>query len=182
MKFLKLGLQGVWLIEPELFSDERGVLRRHYCEKEFGEHGLAPMAVQGNISENPHLATLRGFHYQVQPFEEAKTLSCMSGAIFGIVVDLRIDMSSFMKWIAVEISAQERGSLHVPAGCAIAWITTEPNTTLHYYMSEFYSPDSYRGIRYNDPLFDFRWPMQPRVISEKDRTYPDFDPNSLRGD
>ena len=181
MKFEELGLRGVWLIEPELFSDERGVLRRHYCAREFAEHGLAAMTVQGNISENRQRATLRGFHYQVQPFEEAKTLSCMTGAIYDIVVDLRVKSPTFMEWVSVEISAHGRCSLHVPAGCATACITTEPDTTLHYYMSEFYSPESYRGIRYNDPMFGFRWPMEPQVISDKDRSYPDFDPESLRG-
>ena len=181
MKFVELGLRGVWLIEPELFADERGVLRRHYCAGEFAEHGLASMTVQGNISENPHRGTLRGFHYQVQPFEEAKTLSCMTGETYDIVVDLRATSSTFMKWIAVEMTAQGRCSLHVPAGCAIAWISMAPDTTVHYYMSEMYSPASYRGIRYNDPAFGFRWPMEPLVISEKDRSYPDFDPESLRG-
>ena len=181
MTFVELGLRGVWLIEPEVFADERGVLRRHFCVREFAEHGLAPMAVQGNVSENPHRGTLRGFHYQVQPFAEAKTLSCMTGAIHDIVVDLRAQSPTFMKWIAVEIEASGRCSLHVPAGCANAWLTTAPDTTVHYYMSEMYSPASYRGIRYNDPAFGFRWPMEPLVISDKDRSFPDFDPESVRG-
>lgn len=179
MKFIELGLRGVWLIEPDVFADERGVFFRDFCADEFAAHGLAPAAVQGNVSGNTHAGTLRGFHYQAGRFAEAKTLSCATGAIYDIVVDLRRDSPTFMKWIPVEMSAADRRSLHVPAGCANAWMTTAPDTTLHYYMSERYSPESYRGFRYNDPSFGFRWPGEPKVISEKDRTHPDFDPSSF---
>ena len=170
----------MWLIEPVVHEDGRGSFRRHFCAEEFAEHGLAPVAVQGNISENPHRGTLRGFHYQIGRFAEAKTLSCMTGAIHDIVVDLRPDSPTFMKWIAVEISSDDRRSLHVPVGCANGWLTLAPNTTLHYYMSEVYAPSSARGFRYNDPAFGFRWPMEPLVIADKDRSFPDFDPSSLR--
>lgn len=179
MKFIEAGLEGVWLIEPLVFTDERGVFRRHFCAEEFAAHGLSSTAVQGNISENPHRGTLRGFHYQLAPFGEAKTLSCITGAIYDMVVDLRPSSPTFMKWVALEVSADDRRSIHVPAGCANAWLSTEPNTVLHYYMSEMFAPGSYRGIRYNDPAFGFRWPMEPAVISEKDRTFPDFDPSVL---
>lgn len=179
MKFVELALRGVWLIEPVMFADERGVFRRHFCAAEFAAHGLASSAVQGNISENPHCGTLRGFHFQTGRFAEAKTLSCLAGAIHDIVIDLRPGSPTFMQWVSVQISADDRRSLHVPAGCANAWLTTAPNTILHYYMSEMYSAESYRGLRYNDPGFRFRWPMEPSVISEKDRTFPDFDPASL---
>ena len=180
MKFTELGLTGVWLIEPEPFSDERGIFFRHFCAQEFAAHGLVSAVFQGNISVNSHHGTLRGFHYQEPPFEEAKTLSCITGAIYDIIVDLRQQSPTFMKWIEVELSAQERRSLHVPRGCANAWITTAPNTIVHYYMSELYSPQAYRGFRYNDPAFSFRWPMEPNVISEKDRHLPDFNPASLK--
>lgn len=181
MTFVELEIHGVWLIEPDLLVDERGVFRRSFCAQEFADHGLAPTAVQGNISENPHEGTLRGFHYQVRPYEEAKTLSCVTGALFDIVVDLRLASRTFMRWISVELSAAGRSSLHIPAGCANAWLTTEPSTTVHYYTSEPYSPPSYRGFRYNDPAFGFRWPREPEYISEKDRRLPDFDPASIVG-
>lgn len=179
MVFLELGLSDVWLIEPEVSFDERGVFRRHFCAQEFFNHGLAPTILQGNVSENPHRGTLRGFHYQVPPFGEAKTLSCMTGAIYDIVVDLRQQSPTFMKWVVAELSAEGRCSLHVPAGCANAWISTTPNTIVHYYMSEVYTPASYRGFRYNDPAFGFRWPMEPNIISDRDRNFPDFRPESL---
>jgi len=179
MKFIDTPLEGVWLIEPVVLEDARGAFRRHFCADEFAAHGLAPLVVQGNISENPHVGTLRGFHYQRHPFGEAKTLSCLTGAVYDIVVDLRPGSATFMKWVSLEISADDRRSIHVPAGCANAWLSTRPNTVLHYYMSAMFAPGSDRGIRYNDPAFGFRWPREPLVISERDRTFPDFDPSAL---
>jgi dTDP-4-dehydrorhamnose 3,5-epimerase len=181
MKFTQLELPGVWLIAPDIHADGRGVFRRHFCAREFAAHGIVFTVLQGNISENPRPGTLRGFHYQASPHQEAKTLSCVSGALHNIVVDLRPDAPTFMKWVPVELSARDRCSLHVPAGCAVAWLTTAPDTAVHYYMSEFYVPAAARGIRYDDPAFDFRWPCPPEIVSDKDRSYPDFDAASLRG-
>ena len=179
MKFTELELSGVWLIQPEPFTDERGSFFRHFCAEEFARHGIVTTMLQGNISINPHLGTLRGFHYQLKPFEEAKTLSCMTGAIYDVVVDLRRKSPTFMQWIAVELSATKPGSLHIPHGCANAWLTTASHTTVHYYMSELYAAEAYRGFRYNDPAFNIRWPMEPKVISDKDRHLPDFDSASV---
>ncbi len=181
MRFTELEIAGAWLIDADVFSDERGAFRRHFCAREFAEHGLAPTVLQGNISENPHEGTLRGFHFQARPHEEAKTISCLTGSLFDIVVDLRPESPTFMKWIPTSLSAADRRSLHVPAGCANAWLTTSPNTTVHYYMSEMYVPESYGGFRYNDPAFGFKWPVEPKLISEKDRAFPDFDPASISG-
>ena len=136
------------------------------------------MAVQGNLSENLHYGTLRGLHYQIGPDAEAKTLSCMTGSLYDIILDLRPESPTFMQWVSVQISAEDRLSLHVPAGCPNGWVTTSPNTVIHYYMSEMFAPESARGISYNDPTFDFRWPIEPKVVSERDRTFPDFDPPS----
>jgi dTDP-4-dehydrorhamnose 3,5-epimerase len=179
MKFTELGLPGVWLLEPVVHTDERGSFRRHFCADEFAAHGLAPEALQGNISENPQRGTLRGLHYQVGRSAEAKTLSCITGAIYDIVVDLRPDSPMFMQWISVTISSEDRRSLHVPAGCANGWMTTSPNTIIHYYMSQAYAPACARGFRYNDPAFGLQWPVEPAVISARDLAYPDFDPTSL---
>jgi dTDP-4-dehydrorhamnose 3,5-epimerase len=179
MKFVETELPGVWLIEAEPFADERGVFRRHFCEREFKADGLDFNVRQGNISENPHRGTLRGFHYQAKPFEESKILSCLTGGLYDIVVDLRPESRSFMKWIATELTAANRRSLYVPAGCANAWLTIETDTLVHYYMSEFYNAESYRGLRYDDPAFQFRWPSQPQFMSDKDRMFADFDPKNF---
>jgi len=179
MKFIEQKLKGVWLIAPEAHADKRGELRRHYCENEFRTHGLNARIVQTNISENWYMHTLRGFHYQIAPFEEAKTLSAMCGAIYDIVVDLRPKSETFLKWISFDIDDKNKFSLHIPAGCANAYLTESDRTIIHYYMSEFYSPESYRGFRFNDPLFKFSWPHEPAVISDKDLQFPDFDMSKL---
>lgn len=179
MKFIELGLAGVWLIEPELVFDDRGTFRRTFCAAEFAANGLDSAAVQGNVSENPHEGTLRGFHFQLPPYEEAKTLTCVTGSLFDIIVDLRPGSKTYLRWVSCEFSASDRRSLHVPKGCANAWLTTSPNTTVHYYMGEAYRPNVDRGIRFDDPSFGFRWPREPNVISKKDLSYPDFDPALL---
>jgi dTDP-4-dehydrorhamnose 3,5-epimerase len=181
MKFKELDIAGVWQIEPDLVSDDRGVFRRHFCSEEFLAHGIESSVMQGNVSENPHLHTLRGFHYQLAPHAEGKTISCFSGAIYDIVVDLRPESKSFLHWIAFSLNAKNRSSLHIPPGCANAYLTTEPNTLVHYYMSEFYAPDSYRGFHYNDTSFKFEWPAEPRLISERDRNLPNFDRDAVIG-
>ncbi|MFA5117964.1 MAG: dTDP-4-dehydrorhamnose 3,5-epimerase family protein [Candidatus Omnitrophota bacterium] len=179
MKFYEQKIPGVFLIAAEPFKDSRGEFFRHFCRKEFAAHGLNAGILQTNVSKNNKAHTLRGMHYQLKPYQEHKTMLCISGAIHDIIVDLRPDSATFLKWISVELSADEPLSLHLPAGCANGYVTLEDNTSILYYMSEFYVPEAYRGFRYNDPLFKFTWPCEPRVISDKDRSYPDFDPQAV---
>jgi dTDP-4-dehydrorhamnose 3,5-epimerase len=180
MKFTELRIPGVWLLEPEVHADMRGSFRRHFCAREYAAHGLEATVAQGNISENLAEGTLRGFHYQVVPHGEAKTLSCLMGGVYDIVLDLRPSSPTYLTWEAVTFSARDHRSLYVPVGCANAWMTTERQTIVHYYMSEYYVANTGRGIRYNDPAFKFRWPAEPAVISDRDRSFPDFDPRSVQ--
>ena len=180
MKFTEQGIPDVWVIEAEPIIDGRGRFRRHFCREEFEERGIETRIVQTNISENHDPFTLRGFHYQIKPFEENKTISCVKGAIYNVVVDLRPESETFLKWVGVKLTSENMLSLHVPSGCANAYLTLENNTMILYYMSEFYSPGSYTGFRYNDPLFNIEWPEEPKIISEKDKNFADFDPNSLK--
>ena len=175
MKFTQLAIADVWLIEPELIEDNRGVFRRSFCAAEYKVFGLVPTVLQGNISENNTLGTLRGFHYQIAPHQEAKTLSCLIGSIFDIVVDIRPNSNTFLKWLSVELSATNRNSIYLPPGCANAYLTTDNQSVIHYYMSEVYAPASYRGFNYADPQFSFSWPFEPVVISEKDKNLPELD-------
>lgn len=176
MKFKQQKIKGVYLISPEPFSDNRGIYRRHFCQKEFGDHGLTQRVAQANIVENKYKYTLRGFHYQKPLFEEGKTLSCIKGALYDIVVDLRPKSPTYLEWIGFELDEDNRNSLYIPPGCAHAALTLKNNTIVHYYSSEFYNPKSEAGIRYNDPLFEFKWPHKPMIISEKDKTFPNFIP------
>jgi dTDP-4-dehydrorhamnose 3,5-epimerase len=175
MKFLKQEIEGVWLIEAEPTIDTRGVFRRHYCQEEYYNNGLQFRIAQTNISQNPKKHTLRGFHYQVKPFEENKILACLQGFLYVVIVDLRSDSNTFLKYISIELSSRENLSLHVPTGCASGYLTLEDSTIILYYMSEFFDASSYRGFRYNDPSFLINWPFDPQVISSKDQNYPDLD-------
>ncbi len=178
MKFIPQKLNGVYLIEPTPFTDERGVFRRHFCYKEFSAHGIADVVKQTNVSENNFAFTLRGFHYQVAPNGEGKTLSCLKGSIYDIIVDLRKESETYMQWISFQLDDNNRHSIHIPPGCANAFLTLEPNCLIQYYCSNEYVPNAERGIRYNDPAFNFEWPHIPEIISEKDNNHPDFDPNN----
>jgi len=174
MRFNELSIAGMFVIEPDLICDERGIFRRHYCSQEYARHGINTGVLQGNVSENPHMHTLRGFHYQLAPHAEGKTISCITGAIYDIVVDLRPKSSTYLKWESVTIDSEKRNQLYVPPGCANAFLTTESNTIIQYYMSELYAPDSYRGFSYKDPEFGFVWPTTIEHISEKDNTLPNY--------
>lgn len=174
MIFLVTEIPNVYVIKPEPFSDERGLFRRHFCRKEFSEHGIVTDIEQCNVSENKFKHTLRGFHYQIPPYGEGKTLSCFKGAVYDIVIDLRPESSAYLKWIGIELSELNRKTVHVPPYCANAFLTLKDNTVVHYYCSNPYVPEAERGIRYNDPFFKFDWPAEPKVISEKDLNIPDF--------
>ena len=180
MKFHKQDINGVWLVETEPVIDKRGAFHRHFCIKEFEQIGLPLRIVQTNISENKKKYTLRGFHYQIAPHEEDKVLTCMKGVLYDVVIDLRPESGTFMQWKAFELNSAENFSLYVPAGCANGYLTLEDSTTILYYMSEFYSPESYTGFRYNDPAFNVEWPAEPVVISEKDKIFSDFDLSSIK--
>jgi len=175
VKFSEQKIKGVWLIEAEPVVDARGSFRRHFCQNECKKKGLHFKVVQTNISENPKKYTLRGFHYQIKPFEESKILTCLQGRLYDVIVDLRSDSDTFLKCMSIELAQGDNLSLHIPAGCANAYLTLKNSTTILYYMAEFFNSESYRGFRYNDPSFAISWPSEPEVISSKDKNYPDLD-------
>lgn len=174
MKLIEQNIRGVFLIEHDVFRDERGAFSRSFCGRLLAEAGIDFSVCQGNISENLSANTLRGFHYQGFPSKEAKILTCVTGGVFDIVVDLRQDSPTYMKSVSIDLAEGQRKSLVVPAGCANAFLTSVDNTIVHYYMSDYFQPDTYKGFRYNDPSFELDWPREPSVISDRDRNFPDF--------
>ena len=174
MIFNKTDLAGVIEIQMEPLRDERGFFARTWCEKEFREHNLNPRLVQCSISFNGRKGTLRGIHYQAEPFPEAKLVRCTRGSLYDIALDLRCDSPTYLRWIGAELTAENRRTLYIPEGCAHGFLTLEENTEALYQMSEFYHPESARGVRWNDPAFGIVWPGKVEVISERDRNYPDF--------
>jgi dTDP-4-dehydrorhamnose 3,5-epimerase len=174
LKFTETPLKGAYIIEMEPHGDERGYFARTWCREEFQAHGLNPELAQCSTSFNIRRGTLRGLHYQAEPYAEAKLVRCTRGALYDLIVDLRNDSTTFKKWFAVELTQSNLKMLYVPEGFAHGFQTLEDETEVLYQISEAYRPDYARGIRWNDAAFGFRWPIMERVMSERDRDFSDF--------
>jgi dTDP-4-dehydrorhamnose 3,5-epimerase len=174
MIFTETKIKGVYIIEPELLTDERGFFARSFCKEEFKKHGLETDIVQCNISYNKKKGTLRGMHYQVPPFEEAKIVSCTKGSIYDVVVDLRKESLTYCQWVATELSEKNFKMMYIPRGCAHGFQTLEDKAIVYYQMTEFFHPECARGIRWIDPSIGIVWPVPAMIISEKDKNYGDF--------
>jgi dTDP-4-dehydrorhamnose 3,5-epimerase len=175
MIFTETKIKGVYIIEPELLTDERGFFARSFCKDEFRNHGLETNIVQCNISYNKNKGTLRGMHYQAPPFEEAKVVSCAKGSIYDVVVDLRRDSSTYCQWVATCLSEKNFKMLYIPKGCAHGFQTLEDNTMVYYQMMEFFHPECASGVRWDDQKFKIDWPLSnKRIISEKDNNFKKF--------
>ena len=175
MKFIETLLKGAFIIELEKKEDKRGFFARSWCEKEFKEHGLNSKLVQCSISFNKQKGTVRGMHYQKKPYEEEKIVSCIKGAVYDVIVDLRKDSPSYSKWIFEELTAENHKMLYIPKGFAHGFQTLEDNTEVHYQMSVFFNPGAVLGIKWNDPEFNIGWPIKKNIIiSERDQSLPAF--------
>ncbi len=178
MIFTETLLRGAFVIEMEKHMDERGFFARTFCCKEFENHGLESNFVQCNISYNTCKGTLRGMHYQVEPKAEAKLVLCTKGAIYDVIIDLRHDSPTYCQWISTDLKSDEYRMLFVPEGLAHGFQTLENDTEVFYQMSEFYSPEHVRGVRWDDPVFGIRWPdITNRIISGQDNNFPLMEPN-----
>jgi dTDP-4-dehydrorhamnose 3,5-epimerase len=174
MIFTATKIPGAYLVDLEKLEDERGFFARRWCERVFAEQGLTPRLAQCNISFNHSKGTLRGMHFQAKPFEEAKLVRCISGAIFDVAVDIRPQSPAFRQWVGLELSAENRSALYLPEGCAHGFLTLTDRSEILYQMSEFYDPDSGRGFRWDDPEIGIEWPGEVEVISERDRSLPEL--------
>lgn len=174
MRFVSTPLDGAYVIELEPRSDERGFFARAFDREEFRAHGLDPDVVQCNISFNLRRGILRGMHYQLPPKAEAKLVRCVAGAIYDVIVDLRPGSPTHARWFGVELDARDRRALYVPKGFAHGYETLSDEAEVHYQVSEFYTPEQERGVRWNDPAFGIAWPIGEPILSAKDAAYPDY--------
>jgi dTDP-4-dehydrorhamnose 3,5-epimerase len=172
MRFTKTEIKGAWVIDPEPHEDDRGRFMRAWCAREFAAHGLDFLPVQANMGHSLYKGTIRGMHFQKSPALEAKLVRCTRGSIYDVVLDLRPESSSFGRWYAIELSADNGRMLFVPERCAHGCQTIEDRTEIFYMASEFYAPDSACGVRFDDPAFDIRWPYAATAVSEQDRNWP----------
>ena len=173
--FIRTPIEGAFILELNRLEDERGFFARSFCQNEFAQHGLSAHVAQCNVSFNFKRGTLRGLHYQAPPHEEAKLVRCTQGVIWDVALDLRPASSSFKCWHGVELSAVNRLAFYIPGGCAHGFQTLSDGAEVLYLMSEFYHPESSRGVRWDDPAFGIRWPMLDPSMSERDRSFALFD-------
>jgi dTDP-4-dehydrorhamnose 3,5-epimerase len=175
MIFNRTRLEDAYLIDVERHADERGFLARTFCEEEFAEHGLPMRIVQSSTIHSPRRHTLRGLHYQEAPHAEIKLVRCTRGSIFLVMVDLRPSSSTRDQWLGAELTAQNERLAYVPEGFAQGYQTLEEDTEVLYAMSHPYVPEAARGVRWDDPALAIEWPPAPeRVISERDRSWPEL--------
>ena len=179
MLFTETKLPGAYIIEIEQKNDERGFFARTFCQKEFHKQGIDFNIVQCNISFNKEKGTIRGMHYQIAPHEEAKLVSCVRGAIYDVIIDLRKDSATYCQWYASELSEGDYGMVYIPKGFAHGYQSLGINSVVSYQVSEFYHPECARGIRWDDPLFSIEWPLSVGTILARDKAYPLFNKNIL---
>ncbi len=172
MLFHRTGLEGAWLIETQPIADERGSFARTFCVEEFARQGLESGFVQHSLSRSTRRHTLRGMHFQRAPHGEVKLVSCISGAIHDVIVDLRQGSPSYLEWRGFDLTPANGLQLYIPKGFAHGFQTLEDDTAVNYLISEFYAPQAASGVRFDDPALAIKWPAAPTVISRKDQDWP----------
>jgi len=172
MQFTETELKGVWLIEPTPVVDDRGSFTRLFCEKEMADCGLATRFVQHSRAHSVKRGTLRGLHFQEDPYAEVKLVSCVRGAIFDVVVDMRANSPTRHQWLGFELTPANMRQVYIPAGFAHGLQTLMDDTEVSYLISQFYTPHASTGVPYNDPAFSINGPLMPTAMSERDMTWP----------
>jgi dTDP-4-dehydrorhamnose 3,5-epimerase len=172
MKITGTAIHGAYLIELEPVRDERGSFLRTWCVEEYARHGLDTTVAQCSTAFNAKKGTLRGMHYQAQPFQETKTIRCIQGSLYDVFLDVRPASPSYKQWVGLQLRAGDHRMLYVPEGVAHGYQTLEDNTEVSYLISKPYSREHARGIRWDDPAFAIRWmPMEELIISGRDRQF-----------
>jgi dTDP-4-dehydrorhamnose 3,5-epimerase len=172
VNFFPTVLPGVFVVEPQKLVDERGFFARTWCRESFESRGLNPVVAQANIGFSPRRGTLRGLHFQVEPYAEAKLVRCSRGVVHDVAVDLRPESETFLGWVGLTLSADTHRMLYVPEGCAHGYLTLTDDAEVSYQTSQPYVPEAASGRRYDDPALGIEWPIAVEVISEQDRSWP----------
>jgi dTDP-4-dehydrorhamnose 3,5-epimerase len=174
MLFLETAIRDVYLIEPKRIEDNRGYFAILWNQSTLRDQGLDSTFYQANLSFNHRKGTLRGMHFQHPPYEQAKLIWCLRGAIYDVLIDIRPDSPTYGRWAGFEMTAESRQILYVPRGMAHGFQTLDDDTAIVYHVAQDYAPHAEGGIRYDDPAFTIRWPLPVSEISTKDQRWPDF--------
>jgi dTDP-4-dehydrorhamnose 3,5-epimerase len=172
LRFAPTSVIGATVIDPILREDHRGHFSRAWCLREFAEHGIDFTPLQANRAFNIRRGTLRGMHFQIRPALEAKLIRCTRGRVLDVVLDLRRESPSYLRWYGVELTADNGRMLYIPERCAHGYQTLEDSTDMFYLTSQYYTPEAAGGVRYDDPAFHIEWPLEPTAVSELDRNWP----------
>jgi dTDP-4-dehydrorhamnose 3,5-epimerase len=176
MRFAETAIAGVFVVELEPHADERGFFARAFCAREFEEHGLVPDLLQWNLALNHYAGTTRGLHYQAAFAPEAKFFRCVAGETFNIAVDAREGSPTFGRWVGVRLSRENRKALYIPPVCAAGYQALTDGAEVLYGASCPYTPEAERGMRLDDPTIGIEWPLEPSIVSGKDRAWPLLEP------
>jgi dTDP-4-dehydrorhamnose 3,5-epimerase len=172
MIFHPLQLAGAYRIELQLIADDRGAFARRFCVDEFRAHGLETEMVQRSISFNACAGTLRGMHYQMPPHLEAKVVRCTRGAIFDVMVDLRVGSPTYGQWHGEELTADNRLMFYLPKGFAHGFQSLVDNTEVDYEITPAHVAGAAAGFRFDDPRLAIDWPVADMIISDRDKALP----------
>lgn len=165
-------LADLWLIRLQPVHDSRGFFSRTFCTREFADHNLETEFPQHSVSLTKQRGTVRGMHFQTEPYAETKVVTCIKGRAWDVVIDLRENSPTYKQWQGFELSADNRDRVYIPKGFAHGFQTLEDDTEMSYLISAFYEPTAASGVRYDDPVFAIEWPLPVSDISDKDRAWP----------
>ena len=172
MKITKTKLDGVVIIEPDVFGDNRGFFMESWSKKKMEEVGLYYDFVQDNHSKSTVKGTLRGIHFQKGDKAQAKLVRCIKGVVLDVAVDLRKNSPTFKQWVGVELSAENKKQLLIPRGFGHGFVTLTDDVEFLYKADNYYAPDADAGIRWNDPDIGVEWGVENPILSEKDKKNP----------
>lgn len=172
MNIIKTDIEDVIIIEPKVFGDHRGWFTETYSKEKFKEFGIDIDFMQDNHSLSAQKGTLRGLHFQLNPKAQTKLVRCTKGKILDVAVDLREGSPTYKKWVAVELTEENKKQLLVPKGFAHGFLTLTDNVEVQYKVDEYYSPENDRSIRFDDPEIRVDWGIEDPILSEKDLNAP----------
>lgn len=172
MKIIETKIKGLYIIEPELKTDERGYFTRIFCQEELAKARLDFKIVQANRSLTFKKGTIRGMHFQKEPRAEDKIVQCLRGRVYDVAIDLRKNSLTYSQWVAEELSEDNKRMFYIPKGFAHGFQTLTNNCEIQYFVSEFYSSERESGVRWDDQFYKIKWPLEVSNISDKDKKWP----------
>ena len=170
MKKIETDLQGVWIVEPKVFGDQRGFFYETWQQQRYADIGIKGTFVQDNVSFS-RKGVLRGLHYQ-QPHSQGKLVTVLQGEVFDVAVDIRVGSPQFGQWTGVVLSGENHRQLWIPEGFAHGFCVLSETAYFSYKCTDVYAPDCEGGILWNDPDIGIKWPLEDVVLSDKDQIYP----------